>query len=194
MCQGGKDFQRFLGNTLLLVAAHVAQGTHVVQAVGELDDDDAHVLGHGQEHLAHAVELLVFFGTVIEAAQLGDAVDEEGYFLAEHLLDIFQGVRRIFDDIVEERRRNGRRIYFHICQYLGDGQGMQDIRFPADAALVLVGLFGQVIGFGHVIAFGLGQIRMYRVDEVFEFDIFIFKFHNMKPPHSLQYNSYVGDA
>lgn len=64
----------------------------------------------------------------------------------------------------------------------------------ADAALVLVGLFGQVIGFGHVIAFGLGQIRMYRVDEVFEFDIFIFKFHNMKPPHSLQYNSYVGDA
>ena len=70
---------------------------------------------------------------------------------------------------------------------------MQDIRLPADAALVLVGLFCQVIGFGHIIAWGLGQIRMYCIDEVLEFDIFIFKFHNMKPPYSLQYNSYVGD-
>ena len=151
-----------------------------MQAVGELNDDDAHVLGHGQEHLAHAVELLIFFGTVIETAQFGDAVDEEGHFLAEHLLEVVQGIRRIFDDIVEERRRNGRRVYFHICQYLCHRQGMQDIRFPADAALVLMGLFGQLVGFGHIIAFGLRQIRMYRIDEVFKFDIFIFKFHNMK--------------
>lgn len=85
MGQRREDFQRFLGDALLLVAAHVPQGPHVVQAVGQLDDDDPHVLGHGQEHLAHAVELLVFLGPVIETAQFRNAVDEEGYFLAEEI-------------------------------------------------------------------------------------------------------------
>ena len=139
MGQRREDFQRFLGDALLLVAAHVPQGPHVVQAVGQLDDDDPHVLGHGQKHLAHAVELLVFLGPVIETAQFRNAVDEEGDFLAEEIFQIVQRIVRIFDDIVQKRRRNGPRVDFHIRQNLGHSQRMEDIGLAAGPVLFLMG-------------------------------------------------------
>ena len=43
---------------LAAVGREGRQGTHVVQAVGELDDDDADVLAHGEEHLAEVPRLL----------------------------------------------------------------------------------------------------------------------------------------
>ena len=41
-----------------------------MQAVGELDDDDANILGHGEEHLAEAFRLSFFIGRKFELVQL----------------------------------------------------------------------------------------------------------------------------
>ena len=160
MCQGGKDFQRFLGNTLLFIAAHVAEGPHVVQAVSQFDDDDAHVLGHGQKHFTHTVELLVFFRPIIETAQFRDAIDEEGHFFAEIFFNIIEGHDRIFNDIVQEGRRNGRRVDFHFRQDLGYGQRVENVRFPTDAELFLMGFTGNLIGSFYIVTAGLWLVAV----------------------------------
>ena len=84
-------------------AASDRERAHVVQAVGELDDDDADVLGHRQEHLAQVLDLRVFFRLVRDARQLGDAVDELRDLVAELLGDLLARDDRVFDDVVQQR-------------------------------------------------------------------------------------------
>ena len=55
----GEDLQGLLGDLLLAVFGHRAERPHVVQAVGQLDDHDAQVLGHRQEDLAEVGGALV---------------------------------------------------------------------------------------------------------------------------------------
>ena len=57
--QGRKNLERFPRDALLLFRLHRAQGSHVVQTVRELDDDDPDVSGHGNQHLAQVLGLLV---------------------------------------------------------------------------------------------------------------------------------------
>ena len=70
------DLDRLARDRLLLRRRQARQRAHVVQAVGQLDDDDADVLGHRHEHLAQVLDLRVFLRLVRDARQLGDAVDE----------------------------------------------------------------------------------------------------------------------
>ena len=53
------DFKRLPRNRDALVYGHVLQGAHIMQAVGELDDDDAPILGHRDKHRAQVLRLLV---------------------------------------------------------------------------------------------------------------------------------------
>ena len=64
---------------------------HVVEPVGELDDQDPEVLGHRHEHLAHRGGLLRLLGVELEAVELGDAVDDGGDVGAELALDVVEG-------------------------------------------------------------------------------------------------------
>ena len=52
--------QRFLGDAPALGFGQGIQRAHVVEAVGELDEDDADVLGHGHQHFAEAFGIEVF--------------------------------------------------------------------------------------------------------------------------------------
>ena len=49
------DLHRLLGDAPLLVGRQILERPHVVQAIGQLDEHHADVLGHGQEHLAHVL-------------------------------------------------------------------------------------------------------------------------------------------
>ena len=55
----GEDLQGLLGDLLLAVFRHRAERPHVVQAVGQLDDHDPQVLGHGEEDFAEVGGALV---------------------------------------------------------------------------------------------------------------------------------------
>ena len=61
---------------------------HVVQPVGELDQDHPDVPGHRHQHLAVVLGLAVVAALEGDAAQLGDAVDQPGDLLAELSLDL----------------------------------------------------------------------------------------------------------
>ena len=53
------DVEGLLGDPLLLLERHRGERAHVVQPVGELDDEDPQVLGHRHQHLAHRGGLLL---------------------------------------------------------------------------------------------------------------------------------------
>ncbi len=63
---GRIDFDGLAGDALAALGAEVAERPHIVQAVGQLDHDDADILHHGQQHLAEALRLAVLGGEEIE--------------------------------------------------------------------------------------------------------------------------------
>ena len=80
------------------------QRPHVVEAVGQLDEQDAYVLRHRQDELAEILGLLGLVGLQFEARQLGHAVDEVGDFLAEQALDVVERRDRVLDRVVQQTR------------------------------------------------------------------------------------------
>ena len=88
---GRVDFNRLARLEDAAVLLERRQGAHVVQAVGQLDDDDADVLAHGDEHLADGCRLLVGERFHLDARDLGDAVDELRHVRAELLFDQLAG-------------------------------------------------------------------------------------------------------
>ena len=72
-----------------------------MQAISQFDQYHPNVLGHRQEHLAIVFHLLFFFGLVFNPAQLGDAIDQNRNFFAKLFFQLFQGDRRVFDDIMQ---------------------------------------------------------------------------------------------
>ena len=76
---GRVDFQRFRGDATPLAARHVGHGAHVVGTVGQLDEDDPHIAGHGQQHLAKRLGLVFFAGVEFELVQFGQAIDQLGH-------------------------------------------------------------------------------------------------------------------
>ena len=107
MCDGGVDLhglQRFL---LLLGGSLILHGPHIVEPVGDLDENDPDVLTHGDEHFPEVLHLLVFLGGVLDPGQLADALHQirhRGGGELGHV--IIRGVR-ILNDIVKQGRLDG---------------------------------------------------------------------------------------
>ena len=138
------DLHRLAGDALLLLRRQAVQRAHVVEPVGELDEDDPDVLGHRQEHLADVLGLLLLVAVGAELGQLGDAVDELGDLGAEALLDVGQAVLGVLGDVVEERRLDGDRVDAELGEDLGRGDRVRDVRLAGRPALAVVGLDGEV--------------------------------------------------
>ncbi len=84
------DVERLLRLLDLLLLRHRADRAHVVQAVGELDQDDPDVRGHRDHHLAVVLGLRLVARGERQPGELRDAVDERGDLLAErgaHVLE-----------------------------------------------------------------------------------------------------------
>jgi hypothetical protein len=61
-----------------------------VQAVGQLDQDDAHIARHGHQHLAEVFRLCVFLGFELQLVQLAHALYQLSHGFAKLAGDIFQ--------------------------------------------------------------------------------------------------------
>ena len=98
------DLERLPCLLSLLLLALVLDRPHVVQAVRELDQDDAHVLRHRDDHLPVVLGLGLLPALERDPGQLRDTFDELADLGAELRADLLEIGSRVLDDVVQERR------------------------------------------------------------------------------------------
>ena len=150
------DLQSLVGNALLLLEWHRGDGAHVVETIGQLDDENPEVLGHRHQHLAHRRGLLGFLGVELDALELGDTIDDGRDFGTELTIDIGDGDLGVFNRIVKECGGDGGVVETDVGDDLGHGERVVDVPLAALARLALVSDPRDFIGLGHEGGVGLG--------------------------------------
>ena len=148
MGQRGVDVARFGGDLKLLVAGHGAQGTHIVQAVGHLDEHHSHVFHQGTDDLLEILRLRAFDVVgVVAAVQFGEAVHDLGHPLTKLLVDVFQRYRGIFNYVVQQGAHNSGRPQADLFGTdAGHLDGVGKVGLARLAALVAVSVSAQLVG------------------------------------------------
>ena len=139
------DLQRLARDAAPRLGRHVLQGRHVVQPVGELDDDHPDVLGGGEDHLAEGLGLRLVAAHVLVAADLGDAVDQAADLAAELLLEHLAGGERVLQHVVQQPHRHAGLVEVEVGQQVGDVERMDHVRLAGAARLILVHLGREVV-------------------------------------------------
>ena len=137
------DVERLARLLELLLLGHRVDRAHVVQAIGELDQDHPHVGGHRDHHLAVVLRLRLVARLEGDPGQLRHAVDDRGDLLAEaraHLLDRGGGV---LDRVMQQRRAQRLRVQPHARADARDADGVHDEVLAGLAPLVGVVLAGE---------------------------------------------------
>ncbi|MNY02377.1 hypothetical protein D3C86_1349490 [compost metagenome] len=160
------DFHGLFGNAAALVGRHVFHGAHIVQAVGELDQENAHVVGNGEQQLAKVFGLFRLAGNEVELLELGEAFHQPADIFAEQLVDFRAGGGGVLDRIVQQRHRDGRFVEMHFCEDRGNFQRMRDIGVAIGPLLLAVFLHGVNIG---LVQQGLIRIRFVFLNPLNEF-------------------------
>ena len=144
---GGVYFVRFQGDPLLFLGRQGGQGPHIMQAVGQLDEDHPQVLRQGEDHFAQILHP-AFHAPIFDPAQLGHPVDQEGDLLSERAFYLRERGARVFHHVMQKPRGYARVIQPPAAEYLRGGFDVQEIRVVVLALLSGVGLFGQPVGAG----------------------------------------------
>ena len=151
----------------LLCRRLIFERAHIVQPVGDLDEDNADVLAHGHEHLAQILHLLLFHCGILDAGQLGDTLDQLGHRPAEQARDLVEARIRVLQTVVQQRRGDGVGIEADLGHDLRHGQRMDDIGFAGFAQLLFmffVGVFKRAL---YHIQIGGGRIALHRLHHGF---------------------------
>ncbi len=129
-----------------------------MQAVGQLDQDHAHVARHRQQHLAEGLGLAFLAGAELQLVQLGQPVHHLGHRGAELLHQVGLGDAAVFHGVVQQRGHQcvGVQLPFGDLRRHGDGVG--DVGLAAVAHLAQVGLVGKAVGAAHL--FSVGGIQV----------------------------------
>ena len=138
------DVERLTAFLADLLLAHVVDGPQIVEPVGELDDENADVLAHRQEHPAQVLRLPLLFAFELQGSQFGDTLDEQRHFFPEVVLHIFFSIGSIFDDIVQQTAHDGHLVHAEFCQDLRHRDGMDQIRLAGLSELPFMHLFGHI--------------------------------------------------
>jgi len=139
---GRIDFQGFLGDAPAFFAGQHFQRAHVVQAVGQLDQDHANVARHGHGHFLEVLGLGLGLGLEVHLGQFADPVDQFGHGFAELRLQRFFGNAGVFDHVMQHRSHQALMVHVHVGKNIRNREWVRDIRFATAAALAVVGLFG----------------------------------------------------
>ena len=143
------DFERFKRNAAPRFGLHRPQRAHVVQAIGQLDQDHAQIARHRQQHLAEAF-CRGFLATLeLQLVEFGDAINQFADRGAELGGQLFRTDRRILERIVEDRSDDRLDVEAQIGEDSGDSHRMGDVGLAAFAGLPLVGLGAELISAAH---------------------------------------------
>ena len=149
MGNGGIDLHRLEGLDALLDLALVGHRAHVVQTVRHLDEDDADILCHGEQHLAQVFHLLLLDAGILHARQLRDALDDVRDGGAEVAGNVLVREARVLDAVVQERGDDGVLVKAHLRRDDRRGNAVGDVGRAVLALLPRVGAVGQLKGRAH---------------------------------------------
>src|SRR5688572_20233583 len=136
--QRGVDLPGFQRDPAAPLRRQVLQRPHVVQPVAQLDDDDAGILGDGQEKLAVVLDLLFSGGVERQAGNFGQAVHDAGHLGTELPGDVLHAHIGVFDYVMQEGRHDGSAVQQLLGQNQRHGDGMRDEVFTRHALLTPV--------------------------------------------------------
>ena len=153
------DVEGLLGGAALLPLRHHRHRAHVVEPVGELDDEHPPVRRHGHEHLAHRGGLLGLFGVELQAVELGHPVDDGAHLGPELLGDVLEGEPGVLHRVVQQGRGHRPGVEAQVGDDGGDGHGVGDVGLAGLAELAHVGLLGDLAGPDDQLAVGGGRPR-----------------------------------
>ena len=125
-----------MGDAVALLGRQMVEGAHVVDTVGELDQDHPHIRRHRQQQLAEILRLGGLARGQLELGQLGDAIDQIGDLGAEQPRDLLAGRRGVLDGVVQQRGDDRRVVEPKIGQDRRDFQRMAEIGLAAGAGLL----------------------------------------------------------
>ena len=160
------DVERLLGDAAARLRRHVRERAHVVQAVGELDQQHAHVVGDRQQELAQVLRLLRFLGDEVELLELGQALDQRADIVAEHLVDLGAGRGGVLDRVVQQRGGDGRIVELEVGQDRRDFERMREIGIAGGALLLAMRLHGVDIGAVEQRLVGVRIVAAHALDQV----------------------------
>ena len=126
----GVDLEGLRGDLFLLVFGEELERLEVVEPVGQLDEDDPEVVGHGQDDLADGLGPAGLGRGFLDAADLGHALDEAGDVLAEGFLEFGRRDVGVLQDVVEKPGDEGRPVEVHVGEMVRDLERMAEIGFP----------------------------------------------------------------
>ena len=140
------DLERLVGGAAARRRRLIFERAHIVQAIGELDQQHAHVVGDGKQKLAQVLGLLGFLGDEIEPLQFGQALDQKPDLMAEQAVDLGARGVGILDRVVQQRGRDGGVVELEPGEDGGDFERMRDIGIAGGALLLAMRAHGIDIG------------------------------------------------
>ncbi len=143
-----------------------AERAHVVEAIRELDQEDADILGHGEDELAEILRLLGLVRLQLDARELGDAIDEPRDIVAEEAIDILERGHRILDRVVQEAGHDRRTVELHLGQNARDFDRMREIGIAGGPHLRAMRLHREDIGAVDRVLVGIGVVGADTLDEL----------------------------
>ena len=100
MGQRSIDFHSFARNALLLILTKMLKGTHIVQTVGQFNQDDTDILRHGHKHLTVVFSQLLLMGLVLNLTKFSNTVHDISYIRTKIRFQIIKRLFGVFNDIV----------------------------------------------------------------------------------------------
>ena len=129
-----------------VVLAQRLQGAHVVQLVGELDQDHAHVAHHREQHLADRLGRARPVALPLDDGDLGYPLHQVGHLPAEGVAEFLRRGVGVFHHVVQQGSHHGRRVEAGFDQDRRHFQGMDDERIARRPELAGVACIGPAGG------------------------------------------------
>jgi hypothetical protein len=167
---GGVDVEGLAGDPLAPVLGQVLEGAHVVQPVGELHQDDADVVDHGQQHLAVGLGLALLGRGEGDLGDLGDSLHDVEDVRAEVLLDLLRRGEGVLEHVVEEADRDADRVHAHLGEDRGHLEGVDEVGLAGGADLALVLDRGEDVRLAQDLQVGVGVVALDGLLDVLEAD------------------------
>ncbi len=109
-----------------------------MESVTKLDQNDADIICHRQDHLADTLGLPGFGTPKGQTAQLGHALNNMGNLWAKHFCEFLGSCASVLHNIVEEGSGQTDCVQLQLGQESGHLKGMGQIRFSGKPHLTIM--------------------------------------------------------